>query len=150
MKVVLLLLSVAVVAALGQVASSSLLGDVRDESFALVPGVKIRAVQDATGFSRTVTSTANGSYRIDQLLPGRYTVTAEKNRFRNLSTGPILLQVNQKAKLDLVLKLGAERDSITVTASVSALQSDDASVGYRLDNSAITDLPLVQRDVISL
>ena len=149
MKVVLLFVSV-VVAAFGQVASSTLLGDVRDESSALVPGVKITASQVATGFSRAVTSAANGNYRIDELLPGRYTVTAEKDGFRNLSTGPLLLEVNQKAKLDIVLKLGSGRDSITVTASVSALQTDDASAGYRLDNSAITDLPLVQRDVMSL
>src|SRR5437762_5257804 len=112
MRVVLLFLSV-VVTAFGQVASSSLLGDVRDESSALIPGVKITALQDATGFSRTVTSAADGSYRIDQLLPGRYTVNVEKNGFRNLSTGPILLEVNQKAKLDLVLNLGSARDSIT-------------------------------------
>src|SRR5713101_5087354 len=134
----------------GQVASSSLLGDVRDESGAMVPGVKITARHQATGFVRTVSSGADGSYRIDQLLPGRYTVTTDKNGFRKTSAESIVLEVNQRARLDLTLRLGAESDSVTVSASVSPLQTEDASFGYRLDDAAITDLPLVQRNVISL
>ena len=134
----------------GQVASSSLLGSVRDESSALVPNVRITVRQESTGFSRTVVTNTDGSYRIDELLPGRYRVTAEKPGFQRVNAGPIVLELSRKGKLDLVLRVGSERDSVTVQATVSPLETDDASVGYRLDSFAIAALPLVQRDVISL
>jgi hypothetical protein len=66
----------------GQVASSSLLGSVRDESSALVPNVRITVRQESTGFSRAVVTNTDGSYRIDELLPGRYRVTAESPGFK--------------------------------------------------------------------
>ena len=133
-----------------QVASASLLGDVRDETGAVAPGVTVSARHNDTGFVRAAVTSTEGAYRLDELLPGVYTVTAEKPGFRTLTTGSLTLEVNQKARLDLVLKVGAESDSITVEASVSPLQSDDASAGYRLNPVDITALPLVQRDVISL
>src|SRR5579863_300250 len=146
----ILVLSCLGTAARAQVGAASLLGDVRDESSALAPGVTVTARHNDTGFMRTAVTGAQGAYRLDELLPGAYTVTAEKPGFHTMTTGSLTLEVNQKARLDLVLKVGAERDSITVQASVSPLQSDDASAGYRLNPVEITSLPLVQRDVISL
>jgi hypothetical protein len=133
-----------------QVASATLLGEIRDESSALAPGVRVTARNDATRFIRVTVSSPQGAYRIDQLLPGTYTVIAEKPGFRTATSENVLLEVNQKARLDLVIKVGAERDSVTVSAPVSPMQSDDASVGYRLDTAAIDSLPLAQRNVISL
>jgi outer membrane receptor protein involved in Fe transport len=133
-----------------QVASAALLGEVHDESGALAPAVTVSARHDATGFLRIAITNAQGAYRIDELLPGDYTVTAERAGFRTVEARNVNLQVNQKARLDLVLKVGAERDSITVQAQVSPLQSDDPSIGYRLDSSTINSLPLVGRNVVNL
>jgi outer membrane receptor protein involved in Fe transport len=133
-----------------QVASSTLLGEVRDESGALAPTANVTALQNATGFVRTAVTGSQGAYRIDELLPGEYTVTAEKPGFRTVEATDVTLQVNQKARLDLVLKIGGERDSITVQAQVSPVQSDDPSIGYRLESSAIDSLPLAQRNVVTL
>lgn len=133
-----------------QVSSASLLGEAHDETSAVIPGVKITARNEATGFSRTTLSAADGSYRIDDLLPGHYTVSAEKQGFRTLQTDSFVLEVNQKAKLDLELKVGQAAESVTITAEVSLLQSEEASVGYRLDFPTIRDLPLVDRNIVSL
>ena len=133
-----------------QVASATLLGEVHDESGALSPAVAITARQNNTGFVRTAVTNAQGAYRIDELIPGQYTVTAEKPGFQTLESKDVLLEVNQKARLDMQLSLGSERDSVTVEAQVSPVQSDDATVGYRLNSSNIDALPLVQRNVVSL
>ena len=105
-----------------QVSSASLLGEAHDETAAVIAGVKITARNEATGFSRTTLSAADGSYRIDDLLPGRYTVSAEKPGFRTLQTDSFVLEVNQKAKLDLELKVGQAAESVTITAEVSLLE----------------------------
>lgn len=137
-------------AAVAQVASSSLLGVVTDPSGAAVPAVKITARQVATGFTHTAQTGATGQYRIDDLNPGSYTVSAEKPGFRTEATSAIALEVNQKGRVDLQLQIGVASDSITVQASASLVASDDASMGYRLDSATVLGLPLSTRDVASL
>lgn len=146
-------LAVLVLAALpgsAQVSSGSLLGDVRDEKAAPVSGVSIVVQNNGTGFSRSAASNAFGSYRIDDLLPGAYTVIAEHNGFQTVTVSPIFVEVNQKARLDIDLKVGSAHDSITVTARTSPLQTDDAGEGYQLGSSFIEALPLLGRNIISL
>lgn len=133
-----------------QVASASLLGEVRDEASAVVTGAKVTARHEATGFSRVVVTGEDGSYRVDDLLPGSYMVTAEQSGFRTTQAGPLVLEVNQKAKLDFQLQVGAPQETVTVKADVSPLQTDDSSVGYRLGSRTIRDLPLDARNVVAL
>lgn len=134
----------------GQVSSATLSGEITDEASALLSGVKVTAHHEATGFSRSYVTGSDGVFRIADLLPGRYRVTAEKDNFRTVTVDAVVLEVNQKARLDLRLPLGFRQDSITITAEVSPLQRDDASVGYRLDFPTIKSLPLDVRNVASL
>ncbi len=133
-----------------QVASATLSGAVVDESAAVAPGVTIAARDESTGFTRTTVTGAEGSYAIEQLPPGWYTVTAQKPGFRETRSEHVLLTVNQKARLDLKLSIGPERESVTTTAAVSPVQSDEASIGYRLDSQTIEALPLDTRNIVAL
>ncbi len=133
-----------------QVASATLLGEVRDQTGALAPAVTVTARQDATGFVRTAVTNAQGAYRIDELIPGAYTITAEKTDFNKFQSQHVVLEVNQNARLDIVLTVGPARGSVTVEGQVSPVQTDDATAGYRLDSSTIDSLPLDQRNVVNL
>ena len=146
----ILTLSGSAAVARAQVASATLLGEIRDQSAAVAPGVTVTARNTATGFTRTAVTGAQGAYRIDELLPGNYTVIAGKPGFREVTAEGVVLQVNQNARLDLVLTLGAERGTLTVQAAVSPVQNDDAAAGYRLDSAEINSLPLDQRNVAEL
>ena len=146
----ILTLSGSAAVARAQVASATLLGEIRDQSAAVAPGVAVTARNTATGFTRTAVTGAQGAYRIDELLPGNYTVIAGKPGFREVTAEGVVLQVNQNARLDLVLTLGAERGTLTVQAAVSPVQNDDAAAGYRLDSAEINSLPLDQRNVAEL
>jgi hypothetical protein len=143
-------LVVAAVGAYGQVASSDLQGEVRDESSAVVPAANVSARHDATGFARSTFTGADGAYHFGRLMPGRYTVTIEKAGFQTLRAASVLLEVDQKARLNLILRVGTDRSSIDVVAAVSPLQTGEPSVGYRLDSAAIKGLPLEVRTVTSL
>src|SRR5215510_7849779 len=144
----LLVLALVGAPAVAQVASSALLGEARDESGALLTRVQITAGHDLTGFRRVAVTGSDGAFRIDELPPGRYTVTAALPGFKTLRVDSVVVEVNQKARLDLELKVGEQNDSVTVTAKVSPLQTNDPSIGYRLDFPTITGLPLIERNII--
>src|SRR5580704_16173280 len=127
----------------GQVSSGSLLGDVRDEKAASVAGVVIQARNNQTGFSRSAVSNDFGSYRIDDLLPGAYTVTAQHDGFQTVTVSPLFVEVDQKARLDFDLRLGSAHETVTVAARTSPLQTDEASEGYQLGSDFIEALPLM-------
>jgi hypothetical protein len=145
-----MLLFAAAMPGLSQVSSGVLFGDVRDESGALVRDAKITATHASTAFTRSAVSGPVGEYRIDELPPGTYQLSALKDGFRKLTVGGIAIEVNQKFRLDIGLIVGGEREEVTVTAEPSLVQTGEASEGYLLQYSTIEGLPLVGRNIISL
>ena len=137
-------------AASAQVASAALSGTVTDQSAGTVSGAAITVTETSTGFERSTMSDGSGNYTFADLAPGVYTMKAAKKGFRPYSAEGIALEVNQRARQDVRLALGTESDAITVTASVSPVDTEGPTVGYRMDNSKISQLPLASRNVISL
>ncbi|HLJ14505.1 MAG TPA: TonB-dependent receptor [Bryobacteraceae bacterium] len=139
-----------VVSCHGQISSGSLIGDVRDEKAGAISGVRITARNNSTDFLRATVTNSFGSYRIDDLLPGSYTVTAVHNGFETVTMSEVAVELNQKARLDFTLPVGSAHDRVTVTAHVSPVQTDDASEGYSLGSGFVEELPLAARNIISL
>ena len=134
----------------GQVSSGSISGEVRDQLAASMPGVMIVARQESTGFSRRVETNAAGAYRVSELPPGEYSVTAEKRGFRTLTLKGVTVEVNQQAQIDMTMEIGAASDAVTVKGDVTPLQKEDSAVGYLLDAPTVIALPLSERNVIAL
>jgi hypothetical protein len=140
----------AVLAAHAQVGSATLTGTVTDQSAAIVSGAKVMATQSGTGFSRMAITDSRGTYVFDALAPGAYSVTVEKPGFRVYEATGLALELNQNVRHDVRLQVGSTQERVTVSAQVSPVQTEDASVGYRMDNTRIGALPLASRNVISL
>jgi Carboxypeptidase regulatory-like domain/TonB dependent receptor len=146
----LLAMALATGAAQAQVASATLSGTVVDESQAAVPGALVSARDESTGFVRDTLTNSEGDYTIEELPPGLYTVTARKEGFRVTTSEHVLLTVNQKARFELKLYVGAGRESVTAAATLSPVQSGEASIGYRLDTDTTEALPLDPRNIAGL
>jgi outer membrane receptor protein involved in Fe transport len=137
-------------AARAQVGSATLTGTVVDEQQSRAPNLRITATQKDTGLVRIALTDSNGNYVFDNLPPGEYMVEARPKGLLKYRV-TLKIELNQKARHDIkLLEIGAIRDTITVTAVASPLDTDSASVGYRMDQTKIAELPLAQRNVISL
>jgi hypothetical protein len=149
MRIVLLLMAL-VSLAQGQISSGSIFGQIKDESGGAVAGAAVTAQGENTGFVRATVTDTTGAYRFVDLAPGTYSVRAERALFKVSIAPRVTLEVNQYARVDLQLKVGEVHDSIVVPAAVSPLQTQDSSVGYRIDSTTLTQLPLDERNVMSL
>ena len=149
MRIVLLLLTL-VSLAQGQISSGSIFGQIKDESGGVVAGTSVTAQRENTGFARATVTDNSGAYRLLDLPPGTYSVRAERAGFKVSIVPRVTLEVSQYARIDLQLRVGEGRDSIVVTAAVPPLQTEDSSVGYRVDSQTLTQLPLDERNVMSL
>ena len=144
------MLAAAASVCLAQVSSGSLIGDARGPRDEPVAGVTVTARNNATGFARTSVTGAGGSYRIDNLIPGAYTLTARRAGFKTLAVSPITVEVDQKARYDLELQAGSDGDTVTVTGEQSPLQTAEASEGFLLGSNVVQQLPLAGRNLINL
>src|SRR5215471_3899702 len=98
---------------LGQQAQGSFTGTVTDASGSVVPAAKVTALDQGTGFSRSVETLKDGSYTIPLLRPGSYQLRVEKAGFQTSVQGPVQLTVNQQAKVDIQLRVGAQTTTVT-------------------------------------
>src|SRR5688572_13074776 len=82
-------------------------GQVTDASGALVAGATVTATNTATSGNRITTSNEAGIYSFPSLQPGQYIVKVEAKGFRAVSRTGIELQVQQTARVDFSLEVGA-------------------------------------------
>src|SRR5262249_41796421 len=82
--------------AMGQVASSTtLVGTVTDSTGAVVPGVSVVAVQDATKVAYKGQTSSTGNYTLPYVAVGTYTITVEADGFAKSVHTNVLVGVNQ-------------------------------------------------------
>ena len=79
--------------AFGQSANATVSGTVSDATNAVLPGVEIKAANNATGVVTTVITNEAGAYNFASLLPGVYTVSAELPGFQrqNYTTSTLVM-----------------------------------------------------------
>ena len=138
------------VCAVAQIGTGSINGSVVDQSGAVVPEVKITVTNVDRDVRRVVFSTATGDYTVTDLLPGNYSITAEKAGFQITSIPAFELQVDQNARMDIALHVGQTTQTVSVSGHAVVLETSSATVGHVIDTQQIEDLPLNGRNFLDL
>jgi hypothetical protein len=133
-----------------QSVTATLVGTVFDASNAAVPQPKISLTNKGTNEIRTVVGSERGDYTIPNLLPGFYQLAAEHEGFRRTVVGEFELLVNQTARVDVVLQVGAVADTVEVTGAAPLVESETSAVGQVVQRNLISDLPIKGRAVFDL
>ena len=134
----------------GQLTTTTLFGTVTDSSGALVPNAHVTATYTETNLTRSVETNAQGEYRIEFLPLGPYRIEIAARGFKKFSQEGVVLQINQQARIDAALTLGAMSDTVSVTAAPPLVNTNNAALGRTVENKEIAQLPLVNRNVYTL
>ncbi len=135
---------------LAQIDTGGVAGTVQDVAGAAVQGAQITLTNDATQVKQTVTSTSRGTYFFEAVPPGTYTLTAAAPGFETYLDKNVQVHVQQIVTANVPLVPGNVTQQVTVTAAAPLLQAQDAAVGQTIDSQTVNDLPLVNRDWVSL
>ena len=130
------------VSAWSQQSTARLLGQVSDPSGASIASARVAIKNLATSQSWTAQTSPEGDYTVANLPIGEYTMLVEAAGFASKSLRGIVLQVDQDARIDVVMQLGSTSDTITVDATAPLLVTDTSSVGQVIENKAIVSMPL--------
>lgn len=127
----------------------SIVGDIRDPGGAIVPRAVVSVTNTDTNAVRTAQTNEDGMFTFPGLVPGNYSVRAQMPGFRQVARS-LVLQVQQTARVDMVLELGQVTENVEVMAVAGMLNTEDATVGTVIEQKRIQELPLNGRNYLQL
>jgi len=117
-------------------------GSVLDPAAAVVPGAKVVARNTAAGTASETVTTATGNYTLASLPAGVYEMSVEIAGFRKVTRPNVQVQVAQTVRVDFALEIGASTESVTVTAEVPLLRTENAEQSMNVTGDRINSLPI--------
>ncbi|HKS23976.1 MAG TPA: TonB-dependent receptor [Thermoanaerobaculia bacterium] len=130
--------------------TATLIVDVVDQSGAAVSGANVSIVNDATGATRTIPTTSDGTATIPALsLTGTYTVTISKKGFGSEQRKFIALVGGSIVTFKVKLQVGAATAEVAVFGTAEGVRAD-AQIGRHLTSKQIDETPILGRKISTL
>ena len=104
-------------------------GRVTDSQSAVITGVKVIAVEVATGAKFETVTDSDGLYTIPFLPPAAYRISAEAPGFKHYIRDNVAAGANERLGIDIQMEIGAVTETLNVTAEAPILQTTTASTG---------------------
>jgi hypothetical protein len=108
-----------------------------------LPGVTVEARSDVLPGPRVTVTARNGEYRLLALPPGSYTLKFDLSGMKGV-TRNAQVQLAQDTVADATLGLQAVTETATVTAEVSLVDKESATIASGLSTQELRSLPIAQ------
>lgn len=122
-------------------------GYVKDPSGATVPNAKV-IVRNLSGLERQASTNDSGSYTITNIPSGTYTISIEAAGFKKFESSDNKLDPSATLEVDATLVVGAATETVEVSATAAALQTESAAVQKDVTREQIDSLELNGRNPI--
>ena len=133
-----------------QVTTATLVGLVRDNSGAVIPGASVIATHEGTGVAREGVSDANGEFVLAALPSGPYALRIELTGFKTISQRGIELGAGQTVRQTFLLEVGAMSETVTVTGDAPLVQTAMSLQADSLGSQEVRELPVNRRNIQGL
>jgi hypothetical protein len=130
--------------------TGSISGTIADESKGVMPGVTILVKNIENGLERTQVSDDQGRYRVLNLPPGSYTVTAELSGFAPVKREGLTVAIGKDTLVDVELKVRGVTEQVTVSGETSSVSLGSTTAGGVVTTQQIAELPLNGRSFMQL
>src|SRR3984957_5238587 len=129
---------------------ASLRGTVIDAQGNAVSGATVTLTNKDTGADLVSTSDDNGIYQFNALAPAAYKLTAAHPGFKKKVLEQVQIIPEQANSLDLPLDVGEVQETVTVSETTQALDTETANLSGTVTTNQIEHLPSFGRDVLKL
>ena len=129
---------------------ASIRGVVTDQQGAVVPGATVTLLNTDTNLAMKAESDQNGIYSFNALPAAHYKITAEHSGFKTKVLDSVQIIPDQLNNLDLQLEVGQAAETVTVSSTTEALDTETATVSGTIRSNEIATLPSSGRNVFML
>src|SRR5215470_6376536 len=134
----------------GQQITAAITGDVVDVAGAVLSGATVTVTDVDRGTVFNTKTNDSGIFNFAQLPIGTYDVKVESSGFETQVQSHVTLVLNQKARLEFKMGVGAVTNTVQVTSEAPALESDTTQVSTLINTRAVTNIPLATRNYVEL
>src|SRR5262249_8273314 len=92
----------------------SIVGRIRDPSGAVIPGATVIVSNPATGSKSTMTTNADGIYRVPLLPAGMYQIEVTSAGFKKAVRNDVEVRIADRLDINIALEIGASEQQVTV------------------------------------
>ena len=132
-----------------QNATGAINGTVTDPNGAVIPAAAVTVTNKATGAVRKMTTSSEGAFWVENLLPGEYEVRVEHSGFVS-QIQTVAVQVASTATAPFQLTIGSTTQTVEVTGQAATLNTSDAALGGIVNRERVENLPLNGRSFLSI
>ncbi|MGH9495530.1 MAG: carboxypeptidase regulatory-like domain-containing protein [Candidatus Sulfotelmatobacter sp.] len=137
--------------AAGWAQTGSITGTVKDPSGAAIPGANVVIRNTDRGISRQMQTNSTGDYNQSALPQGSYDVIVTATGFKKFQAKNVVLDVAQKARVDVNLEVGAATTEVIVEGeNVAQVETQSSELAGTVTGKEITQLELNGRNFTSL
>ena len=134
----------------GQQITAAITGTVEDSAGAVLNDATVTARDTERGTSETTKTSSGGVFNFNNLPIGTYELKAEAAGFEGEVLPPITLVLNERARVDFKMKVGAVTNTVQVSSEAPQLQADTTQVSTLIDANTIVGIPLATRNYVEL
>jgi len=125
----------------------TILGTVTDSSGAAIPAATVTIKNLDTGLIRTVITSDDGSYSAPELPIGNYSITVQKEGFKEGIVTGVRVEVSSERRADFTLQPGQVSQLVEVTGEeLPMVESTSNTLGGIVESKVVTNLPVNGRD----
>lgn len=125
-------------------------GHVVDTTGAVIPHAEVVIQNQETGVKAKTETNGSGYYISPYLQPDVYTITVSQNGFQTQQKTDVQLQVDQSITLNFTLKVGAQTQTVRVSANAVHVNLTNPDRGEVIGEKRIANLPLDGRNPFGL
>ncbi len=130
--------------------NASVTGMVSDPQEAPIPNVSVTLTNVDMGIAVRANTDVGGNYEFGFVRPGNYVIKVEHPGFRAFQQGPIKIEVDQRARVNVEMELGEAKTAVTVEAGASGVQTESSTLGTVTGTRTILEIPLNGRFIIDV
>lgn len=123
----------------------SIRGVVTDDQKGVLPGVTVTGTSASVARPFVAVTDADGVYRLSDLPPGEYALTAELQGFAKTLRGGIVVRAGLNLSVDLAMQVGGLSETVEVRSETPMLEVDKPVQAVNIEGALQRELPLSPR-----
>lgn len=122
-------------------------GLVTDSAGGVIVGATVTVTDSLTKSERVTETNAQGNYEMFGLNSGTYTVTVVAPGMSKTEITHVVLSGSDSVAANAVLKISSAQESVVVSMTSAAIDTEDQTISQTIDNQAIIELPRDSRTI---
>jgi len=124
--------------------AGSMHGVARDQQGAVVPGVTVTATSPDAARTYRATTDGAGQYRLADLPPGAYRITAELAGFATVVRPAVVVRAGLNVPIDLSMKVGGVDETVEVRVDTPLLEARNGTQAVNVSGDLLRGVPLAE------